>query len=92
MGRVRDAARDVAFYFGIGDGSEAIRASTAEQESFGDVVIRVAPPLVATMLLGLALGVADDLVGYATLLGVMLVLTLGWAVVRGAFCNSSRDR
>ena len=92
MGRVREAGRDVAFYFGIGEGSDATRASTPEQESFGDVVIRVAPPLVAAMLLGLALGVDDDLVGYATLLGLVLVLALAWAAVLGAFHSSSRDR
>lgn len=92
MRRVRDAGRDVAFYFGIGDGSDATRASTAKQESFGDVAIRLVPPLVATMLLGLAFGIDADLIGYATLLAVMLVLTLGWAVVRGAFRESSRDR
>lgn len=62
------------------------------EASIGDVVIRVAPPLVAGMLLGLALGVDDDLVGYATLLGLVLVLALGWGAVLGAFRSSSRDR
>ena len=44
------------------------------------------------MVLGLAFGIDDDLIGYATLLAVMLVLTLGWAVVRGAYRESSCDR
>lgn len=54
MARLRDAGRDVAFYFGIGEGSDATRGSTGEQDSFGDIAIRVAPLLVAAMLLGLA--------------------------------------
>lgn len=44
------------------------------------------------MVLGLTLGVDDGLVGYATLLVLVLVLALGRAVVLGALRNFSRDR
>lgn len=50
------------------------------------------PHQARAMVLGLTLGVDDGLVGYATLLVLVLVLALGRAVVLGALRNFSRDR
>ena len=81
MGRLRDTGRDVAYYFGIGEESEATRASTLKQEDWWTVVLRIGPPVVGAMLLRDALGADHGLAGYALLVGLVIVLATAWGLL-----------
>lgn len=79
MGRARDLASDVAYYFGVGEGSAgAAEQSQPRPESRWLSAVRVAVIVFAAFALIAAVGPEGALAGLVVLVALITVLTTGW--------------
>ncbi len=81
MSRLRDFGRDVAHYFGVGDGSGHAGAAAGVQESWLGTLVPIVPALLAAFWLRRVLGLDDDLVGSLATLLLVVVLAVMWGLV-----------
>lgn len=81
MSRLRDLGRDIAHYFGGGDGS--VRSSAAEQysETWLSNLVRIVPVLLAAYWLRRVLGFDEDFTGFFATLLLVVVLAVMWGLV-----------
>jgi hypothetical protein len=77
MGRLRDFGRDLANYFGFGEGSERAGESAPDDEPSLQTALWVLVPAALTFALHGPLGMDDDFAGRLTTVG--LVAALAWA-------------
>ncbi len=77
MGRLRDFGLDVAWYFGVGEGSEA-RRSSGEELDLGDI-LRVVVVVPAAFLLERVLDLEAS--RFLVTLGLVVVLGVVWGLV-----------
>jgi hypothetical protein len=81
MGRLRDFGLDLAYYFGLGEGSDRARGSDHDDEPWLPVALgAVLVPALAFVLSG-PLGFDDDLVGRLSTVGLVAVLAMACGLV-----------
>jgi hypothetical protein len=78
MSRFRELARDVAYYFGAGEGSDRMREAQ-EEASWLDTAVRVVPVLVVAFVLRGVIGL-DGFAGFLATLGLVFVLAAVWGL------------
>jgi hypothetical protein len=78
MGRLRDLGLDTAYYFGLGDGSDRVRESDHDDESWLPVAVGAVLVPTLTFVLHGPLGLDDDFVGRLMTVGLVAVLAMAW--------------
>jgi hypothetical protein len=93
LSRLSNFGRDVAWYFGLGDGSKGRQNSgrTGEQASWTAVLLQVGPFLVVFEVLRRVLPLHDDIAGVAGQVGIFVVLAIVWAQVLLAITRHNRN-
>ena len=91
MSRLSSFGRDVAYYFGVGEGSERIRGSNEPEETWLEWAVRLVPPLFIALVLRGVLGLDEDFVGFGLSIVLLVLLVAAWiAALRVAGFGSGR--
>lgn len=90
--RLSNLGREVAWYFGLGDGSQGQNPGRAdEQASWRSVLLRVGPLVVVFDVLRRVLPLNDDVAGVVGQVGLFVVLAVVWAQVLQAIDRHRRN-
>jgi hypothetical protein len=81
MSRLRDFGLDLAYYFGLGEGSERVRESAQDDEPWLPVALGVVLVPALTFVLHGPLGFHDDFVGRLSTVGLVAVLAMACGLV-----------
>ena len=92
MSRLSSIGRDVA-YFGVGEGSEAIRGYEPK-ETWLEWVVQLFPPLLIALVLRGVLGLDERFVGFGLSIVLLVLLAIAWvaALRLAGFGSRSRER
>jgi len=93
MSRLSSIGRDVAYYFGVGEGSEATRGYEPK-ETWLQWAVQLFPPLVVALVLRGALGLDEGFVGFGLSIVLLVLLAIAWvaALRLAGFGSTSRKR
>jgi hypothetical protein len=81
MGWLRDFRLNVAYYFGLGEGSDRVRESDHADESWLPVAVGAVLVPALAFVLGGVLGFGEDFVGRLSTVGLVAVLATVWGLI-----------